>query len=431
MQHLKTHKTFLVCGISLFMIIICMNIISGARFIIYPTGDNATAMNRNTGSDNYALVDELFQDDDTTYVYAQSGNGFLIDRYDAYDKPTTGNGGTINNITVYIRARNVVIWAFSASAFHAGVNYSGTESTVNVIDKSDQVWHIGSNTFSTNPHTSSAWEWDEIDDLLIVVGAETYSGAGQGRITQVWAVIDYDLPTGEEIRPNNDIKVDLTRFPASGTHFSKVNESVFNESDYINLVGNVNFVNDTFGLTNTAVGSGDINSVTSVCSMRGGHFVDGRWHVFRYFLNISDTEDIGIEQRNILSGINYHSQTWNQNPDTGVNWTWDDIDNLNSGVSLACAFTGTWYNQCFQHYLIVNYSSAVAEDSCSPSSPLTSDHIFECSDNCVQSTELQSDGYDIIVNGTGTLLLTDNIINWTKTHIRGGCIVTCDGGCFK
>lgn len=78
-----------------------------------------------------------------------------------------------------------------------------------------------------------------------------------------------------------------------------------------------------------------------------------------------------------------------------------------------------------------------AADTCSPSSPLTANHVFDCSDNCIQSTNLDAGGYNISIIGTGTFKTTANITNVNKLFIQGTdtnniCRVTClDGGCFK
>ena len=85
-----------------------------------------------------------------------------------------------------------------------------------------------------------------------------------------------------------------------------------------------------------------------------------------------------------------------------------------------------------------NAVSCAAADTCSPSSPLSADHTFDCADDCTQSTELDAGGFNVYVSGTGTFTVTADIINrGLDSRIEGTdennrCFVTClDGGCFR
>ena len=70
-------------------------------------------------------------------------------------------------------------------------------------------------------------------------------------------------------------------------------------------------------------------------------------------------------------------------------------------------------------------------DTCSPSSPLSSNYAFTCSDNCTQSTNLDAGGFNItITDDVGTFTLTANITNYNKIFIvkPSSCNVVFDGG---
>ncbi len=75
-------------------------------------------------------------------------------------------------------------------------------------------------------------------------------------------------------------------------------------------------------------------------------------------------------------------------------------------------------------------------DSCSPSSPLSADHIFECRDRCNITSEIDAGGNNILINGTGTFTTTVNITNVGDVTMIGEdssniCEVYClEGGCF-
>jgi len=73
-------------------------------------------------------------------------------------------------------------------------------------------------------------------------------------------------------------------------------------------------------------------------------------------------------------------------------------------------------------------------DSCSPSSPLTADHTFECSDRCNITSEIDGRGFNILINGTGTFTTTVNItgnVTIIGTDSSNICeVYSLDGGCF-
>jgi len=115
-------------------------------------------------------------------------------------------------------------------------------------------------------------------------------------------------------------------------------------------------------------------------------------------------------------------------------------------LSMVYAYTPVPYNSAnltlTADYTPVVYYSAnltmgeAITDTCSPSSPLTADHIFECRDRCNITSEIDAGGYDILINGTGTFTTTVNITNVGDVTTKGTdnsniCEVYClDGGCF-
>jgi len=161
-----------------------------AELILRPSSDVSTDLSRNTGSDNYALVDDTTSDGDTTYVY-QSGVTNLVDKYNTSGRD--GETGTINSITVYAKCKDngvhnsdiirTQIWSGSGSSQGAWGDYT----TTSYADYSDE--------YTTSVDTSSAWTWDEVDSLQIGVRLRGYDASSEVRCTQVWAVVDYTLAT--------------------------------------------------------------------------------------------------------------------------------------------------------------------------------------------------------------------------------------------
>ena len=52
------------------------------------------------------------------------------------------------------------------------------------------------------------------------------------------------------------------------------------------------------------------------------------------------------------------SDRWTINPNTGVEWTWDDIDNLQTGIRLDQNYY-SFNEDCTQIYAVVNYSKYI------------------------------------------------------------------------
>jgi len=121
----------------------------------------------------------------------------------------------------------------------------------------------------------------------------------------------------------------------------------------------------------------------------------------------------------------------------GTNYTANNVttDVYNVSVSLTNGtYTYRWHS--WGNGTLTNYNTSVTRsytvndisDTCSPSSPLTGNYQFECSDNCVQSTVLDAGNYDITWNGSGTFTASVNINNIGNWFVRTGCQVIINSG---
>lgn len=134
----------------------------------------------------WGCVDEVVADGDTTYVNLDdSGDDeeFLV----ALPNHTS-ESGTINSVTIYGRARTgsgtydlnyAGVWIKTNSSyyhFHPASNWTTSYVTINKV-------------YATNPQTTVAWTWTEIDALLI--GFQITSGHTSWRDTQTYVEVDY------------------------------------------------------------------------------------------------------------------------------------------------------------------------------------------------------------------------------------------------
>jgi hypothetical protein len=129
-----------------------------AKYVLRPNSDDAVALSRSSGSYNYALVDEVTADNDSTYVY-KTGTG---SGDDIYLLPDPSETGTISNVRVYHCHKKETTEASgysSPSIKIGGITYPGTQVT-------SSTGYVTSYTdWANNPNTSSAWTWTDINNL--------------------------------------------------------------------------------------------------------------------------------------------------------------------------------------------------------------------------------------------------------------------------
>ncbi|GAI75990.1 unnamed protein product, partial [marine sediment metagenome] len=142
---------------------------------------------------NWECVDEAIPDEDTLVL-----TGSEILKRDLYNIANRSVGsGIINHITVYARCRYII---GVEGNFKVKVTIkSGTGAAApDTVDEGDEETLIGSwknhsHQWNTNPATSIAWTWDEIDNLQIGIGFRVLD-AGIAQTcwcTQVYVEVDY------------------------------------------------------------------------------------------------------------------------------------------------------------------------------------------------------------------------------------------------
>lgn len=150
------------------------------------TNTNITYQEPNSTS-HYDKVDEASPDDATTFVYTTS-TSYQADTY-AFANPT--ETGIIDSITVYFRS--ATYWAgtgYAKAAIYVGSTlYYGSEETLS------STWATFSKTWTTNPGTSAAWTWSDLNALEIGVALK-YASGGAADCTQVYVVITYHAAGG-------------------------------------------------------------------------------------------------------------------------------------------------------------------------------------------------------------------------------------------
>lgn len=146
---------------------------------------------------NWESVDEDSSDDDVTYV--ESGAG--VYETDLYNLADTALYGTINSVTVFVNCKGTKVGVFSAYTRIKtnGVAHDGSEITLTTT------YVTYSTAYTTNPQTTAAWTWAEVNALQAGVALKKPTGGATSRCTQVWVVVNYTpgLPPSISNTPDN------------------------------------------------------------------------------------------------------------------------------------------------------------------------------------------------------------------------------------
>jgi hypothetical protein len=152
---------------------------------------------------HWEKVDEETSDDDSTYVATDNAT-WEEDLYNTDDHSTQTAAGTINYVKVYMVCRATANTTETTAYVHIktnGATYNGTEETLTTD------YATFSYQWNTNPQTSSAWTWSEIDALQIGVGLRRPVVNEFARCTQVYAEVSFDAPSLTGNTPTGDLYI--------------------------------------------------------------------------------------------------------------------------------------------------------------------------------------------------------------------------------
>jgi hypothetical protein len=162
-------------------------------------------------------------------------------------------------------------------------------------------------------------------------------------------------PATEILRPNGSGNYTQCYHNSGGYYnYQCVDEEVADDTVSYVYSKNGYTKTDTYKIQNHSEGSGTINSVTVHARARAHYSgtcadmrmkIVARTHSTMYYGSTITLVGNG--------GWGDYSKTWTTNPDTGEDWTWDEIDNLQIGIKLYD--DGPGYPQCTQVYAEVNY----------------------------------------------------------------------------
>jgi hypothetical protein len=140
--------------------------------------------------------------------------------------------------------------------------------------------------------------------------------------------------------------------PATGAHYDKVDEVTADGTTYVYTYNSVEEY-DLYGIPDHTTENGTINYVklfyrVCVSTQCYGYF--------KPTIKTGGTVYYGTQTIRTTIGWITYNYTWTANPQTGVAWTWDDIDALQIGIAMRVL--GGYYDTagCTQVYVEVNYT---------------------------------------------------------------------------
>ena len=133
---------------------------SSQNLYIYPTSDSLSPFEPSAGSNNYAMVDDVWNNPNTSdYVYMTDVTN-LKDRYTLTDH--TSETGTINYVKLIAYAKADFVSTAPTLALHTYLSATEDEESAQALTGSYSKYY---NTFTQDPG-SGAWSWTDIDNVL-------------------------------------------------------------------------------------------------------------------------------------------------------------------------------------------------------------------------------------------------------------------------
>ena len=304
--------------------------------ILRPTGpgsqEEITSQYPASG-EHWDKVDEEVADDDTTYLYSTSITS-LQDTLALENHPSLT--GTIVSVTAYARG-------YGSSPNGRGA--TGIKTGGTIYRSNEQVlgnfWSdLDPYQAFLNPDTGLAWTWADINNLEVLVYQRYSVGAAQQRTTQVYVKVHYLPDTVEVLRPNaaGDVcGISGQVGAACPDHYLNVDE-VVPDDDTTYVFGSAwapppTNPSDLYNIENSGVGAGVITNVAVY-----GRFKDNADDRYRGATSYFWIKTGGAQYRSggypQLGDWSDFYRNWATNPQTGVAWTWADINALQIGLSL-------------------------------------------------------------------------------------------------
>jgi len=204
----KIFYHLLILFLLVFLIPLSSPVSATSEFILEITGDGSVIdLGQHTlGKEHYQCIDG----NNNEYV-GTAGTNYQYDTFILSDHTT--ECGTINNVTIKTRCRDDDALANGKHVIYTGgTAYYGTEfSITNTQYENDKGFY--NHTFETNPATSNAWTWSDIDNVEYGIALK---GDGEDTTTcfYLYVVVNYTTILG--VTTDSEIDIGYTSATLNG-----------------------------------------------------------------------------------------------------------------------------------------------------------------------------------------------------------------------
>jgi len=304
--------------------------------IIYPDGSGCITQLTPFGeASNYLTVDDnsLSPDDDATYVYSAS----TVAVQDLYtmESPSISTG-TILYVKIYARAKS----ALYSQSINGIYKILVSDSTCTYTDKSSDIdlvtsYKDYSYTLQTNPMTGNRWTWSDLD--ILQIGVECSSPTVNAVSAQL-TLQDNGVDTMGDVVSGSDYwYTDYWQAGGCGDGISDGDEKcilTFEDSPITDPTAVITKVT-LFADLNTDVGK-PYSSYFCRYGFGGCYFCNysNETPVANLLFKVGGTEYNGINFNLYYNSGGYTTKSFSytNNPNTGMAWTWSDINSLSAGA---------------------------------------------------------------------------------------------------
>jgi hypothetical protein len=180
-----------------------------------------------------------------------------------------------------------------------------------------------------------------------------------------WDDILTQVSNTESFRPNGagDETVIDDQEPDSGAHWDKVDEVTSDGDNTYVYTENKKYREDLYHIPDhsTQTAAGDIDNVEVYMVSKGQSNFEQE-SVYAH-IKTGGSEYNGTEEM-VTTNYATYSYQWDTNPQTTVDWTWDDIDALQIGIGLRSPRDkGARFARCTQNYVEVDFDAPLLTDN--------------------------------------------------------------------
>ena len=351
-----------------------------------PDGDASVALAvGGSCSGHYQCVSD---DSDDTYVYVHNNTiGDFVEDIYSLGNPTLPTHGAVKSVEIRVRLGG---WDSSLEKYKIGlrIGSSGTkyyDTTDGTTFSDSYAWY--SYTWTTNPNTSDAWTWTNVQNLQPIIAlALGHAYDGYADCLELEVVVHYVSSTGYLIiRPDgDDTATSFSTHNCTGTdHADCINDQDTSNS-YLNYGVSASSAEELYTFGNPTH-TGDICDI--VFRVYGAQWNAGTYATQQFVVKTGAVTSYGSNLA-FTGTDSWHTEQWREDA-VARGWTWTKVDDLVTGLKIYNSSTGgcsTWFYEMEAYVYYASTTTTTTPTTSSSSSSSTSSSTTSSSVTTTTST---------------------------------------------